>query len=98
MERAGQRRLGFLRQASPRVGHVTEDARRMPVELMALVCDREPSPVAIEEHDTEIALEVLDCVGHRRLRDREVLRRARNRLRLARGDEVLELAESEYQV
>ena len=43
----------------------------------------------------EIALELLDRLGHRRLGDREVLGGARDRSLFGDGDEILQLTEGE---
>ena len=67
----------------------------MAQELMALVGDVQPARMALEQLDAEIALQLLDRLGDRRLRDGEVLRGARNRALFGNGDEILQLPDGE---
>src|SRR5690606_23253635 len=91
----GGRRGGFVSETAPRILHVGEDAVGVAVELMALVGDGEAAPVALEEGDAEVGLELLDRFGDGRLADRKALRGARNGALLGDGDEVLQLAQGE---
>ena len=47
------------------------------------------APMTLEQFDAEIALKLLDRLGDRRLRDRQVLGGARHRALLGDGDEEL---------
>jgi hypothetical protein len=67
----------------------------MAQELMALVCDVQPARMSLEKRDAEIALQLLDRLGDRRLGDGEMLRGARNSALLGDGDEILQLPDGE---
>ena len=67
------------------------------IELVTFVGQRKPTPVTVEERDAQIALEVLDGVGHCRLRNGKIVRRAGDRPGLANGYKVLQLPECESQ-
>ena len=56
-------------KASPRILHVGQDARGMPVELVALVGDVEAARMALEQFHAEIALQFLHGLGDGGLRD-----------------------------
>ena len=67
----------------------------MAQELVPLVGDVEAARMALEQLDAEIALQFLDRLGDRGLRDGEVLRRAGHRALLGNGDEILQLPDGE---
>jgi hypothetical protein len=62
---------------------------------MAVVGDGQSAAMALKQGDTEIPLQFLDGVGHRRLADRETVCSAGNGALLRRRDEILELPEGE---
>ena len=67
----------------------------MPVELVTLVGDGQAPPVPLEQRHPEIAFELLDRLGHRRLGNREALGGPGYRSLLRDRDEVLELPDGE---
>ena len=67
----------------------------MAQELVALVGDVQAARMALEQRDAEVAFQLLDRLGDRGLRDRQVLRRARDEPLLGDGDEVLQLPDGE---
>ncbi|MNL81029.1 hypothetical protein D3C87_2080290 [compost metagenome] len=67
----------------------------MTQELMAIMGDRKAARMPVEQFDAEVAFKLLDRLGDRGLRDREVLRRPRDRALLGDGDEILQLSEGE---
>ena len=87
--------LFAIEEGAPRVRHVGEDLGCVAQELMALVGDVQPARMALEQRDAEIALQLLDRLGDRRLRDRQILRGARNSALLGDGDEILQLPDGE---
>ena len=76
MERAADRAAGLSEKRAPRIGDVGEDLGGVAQELVALVGDGQPARMALEQLDAEVALQLLDRLGDRGLRDRQVLRRA----------------------
>ena len=71
--------------------------RATPLPSVAPMGTGDAAAGAVEEVRSEIALELLDRFGHRRLGDRELAGGAGNRSGLGDGDEILELAEFEGQ-
>ena len=67
----------------------------MAEELVTVIGDGRAARMALEEFDTEIALQLLDRLGHRRLGNRQVLGSAGDRALLGDGDEILQLTEGE---
>ena len=67
----------------------------MAQELVAAMGYVQAPRVALEQLDAEIALQLLDRLGDRRLRDGEVLRGARHGALLGDGDEILQLPDGE---
>ena len=67
----------------------------MTEEELTAVGERDAAAGAFEECRAEVVLERLDRLGDRRLGDRELPRRARDRPDLGDGDEVADLAEVE---
>ncbi len=67
----------------------------MPQELVAVMGDRKPARMALEQNDTQITLQFLDRFGDGGLGNRQVLRGPRDRALFGHGDEILELSEGE---
>jgi hypothetical protein len=80
------------------VGNARENLGRMAQELVAVMGDRQPARVAVEELDAEIGFQFLQRLRNRGLRDRQVLRGPRDRALLGHRDEILDLAKREGHV
>jgi hypothetical protein len=64
----------------------------MAQELVAVMGDRQPARMAVEQLDAEIGFQLLQRFRNRGLRDRQVLRGPRDGALLGDGDEILDLA------
>ncbi len=82
-------------EGAARIRHVGEDLRGVAQELVAVMRRGQPARMTVEKLNAEIRFELLDRLGDRGLRDRQVLRRARHRALFRDGDEILQLPEGE---
>ena len=88
---AGNRRL-LAAQSPPRLCDIGKDLPGVTKELVALERQFDALGLALEQWEAEIALQFADRLRDRRLRDRKLVRRARDRAVFGSGDKILDLS------